>query len=306
MIWGRWEEPNRRVRATDPDGQTLRDWVTSARDNSDAALRDRLERRGYSEIQISEYDFEDWKRRARKAAERVSDQILANKKPLKFSDDVYHDLKQHLFDISNDRCAYCEAKVKHIDNGDVEHFRPKATVREDGAHKGYYWLAYEPANMLPSCTLCNRPPGKHDQFPVESGTRVAGPESPLDGERPLLFNPYHEDPREHLEFLATGDVAGRTTKGELTIKICRLRRLREERREAMETLARNLETRRIANGGKFNVAFMSLLNDLLAGGDEYCNALLDHLARLWDEEEEQVAQTRKARELLKPGQVGLS
>ena len=303
MIWGRWKEPNRQVTALDPDGGTIRKWITYAPDNSDDALLQRLERQGYSRIQISIYDFQKWKNRAREAARRASESILANRKPV-FNPAIYGALKQHLFDLSGGRCAYCEAVVKHVDYGDVEHYRPKAAVRDDPRHTGYYWLAYEPTNLLPSCGLCNKPPGKQDQFPVCAGTRVSVPGSPIENEQPLLLNPYMSDPRDHLRFLMTGDVEGKTEEGKQTIAICRLRRPREQRRKAMDTLEKNLEVRRAANGGHFDAAIQSLLEDLLKGQDEYCNALLDHLLYLIDEEGERLARARKiAQGALNPGAI---
>jgi hypothetical protein len=292
LIWGRWEEPNRRVKAIDPDGQTSRRWITSAPGNSDAALRERLERKGYSDIQISHYDFQEWKETAQLGLQKAIDAIQAKIKP-DFDEDIYGALKQHLFDLSDGRCAYCEAKVQHVDYGDVEHYRPKKGVTEDPAHPGYYWLAYEPANLLPSCGLCNKAPGKLNQFPVVVGTRVADHTARLEGERPLLINPYQEDPLRHLHFFPTGDVDGKSEQGRRTIAICRLHRLSEERRGHMERLATDLQIRRIAKGD-FESACQSLLEDLLAGHHEYCNALLDHLLYLIDEEEKRVARVRKA------------
>jgi 5-methylcytosine-specific restriction endonuclease McrA len=49
-------------------------------------------------------------------------------------------------------CAYCLVERPL----DVEHFRPKSH---------YWWLAYEPANLLLGCTACNRD-RKVNQFPL--------------------------------------------------------------------------------------------------------------------------------------------
>jgi hypothetical protein len=55
-----------------------------------------------------------------------------------------------------DKCAYCESKITPGFAWEVEHFRPKKSVAERPDHPGYYWLAYEWTNLLPSCTLCNQ------------------------------------------------------------------------------------------------------------------------------------------------------
>ena len=291
MIWGRWEEPNRRVRATDPNGVTRRGWLTFAPEGSEEALRERFESKGYTNVEISPYDFQEWKGLAERAAGKVADAVEANQRPLPFRSAVWGLLKQHLFDLSGGRCAYCEAKVQHVDYGDVEHYRPKSAVKEDPTHPGYYWLAYETTNLLPSCGLCNKAPGKLDQFPVQ-GTRVIAPHLPLQNERPLLFNPYQEDPRAHLRFLANGDVVKRSEQGERMIAICRLRRLREERRELMEKLETDLKVLRIQPSGNLSTAVTSLVERLRNGQEEYCNALFDHLDHLIDEEERQIALAR--------------
>ncbi|MEF9674035.1 hypothetical protein QNM99_25505 [Pseudomonas sp. PCH446] len=39
---------------------------------------------------------------------------------------------------------------------DVEHYRPKGAVSEDASHPGYWWVAMDWDNLLPSCIDCNR------------------------------------------------------------------------------------------------------------------------------------------------------
>lgn len=91
-----------------------------------------------------------------------------------------------------------------VTRGDVEHFRPKSKVDEDPHHPGYYWLAYDEKNLLPSCELCNRPRGKLTHFPVH-GQRARDSEE-IGSEQPLLLNPYNRqiDPFKHLTFDALG------------------------------------------------------------------------------------------------------
>lgn len=279
MIWGGWKEPNRQVRVTDTKGRR-RHWITFVPDGSDVALHKRLEDLKYRDIKISAYDFQQWKDDAQRAERHVIDEIRVGRKP-EFDDHLYGLLKQHLFDLSNNRCAYCEAKLKHVDNGAVEHYRPKASVREDPAHSGYYWLAYDPTNLLPSCGLCNTS-GKHTQFPV-AGSRATSPQASLEDERPLLINPYKEDPLDHLKFLSTGDIVDKTERGKKTIEICLLERLREFRREAMERLATKLNILIIKHDGNLEKAYSAVIEDLSRGQDEYCNALMDHLEYLADE-----------------------
>ncbi len=89
------------------------------------------------------------------------------------------------------KCAYCEGALELID-GDVDHFRPKGAVSDqhgkpitiDGdefrEHQGYYWLAYDWRNLLPSCKTCNQI-YKGSQFPVEGKMRHLPPTCPRNG-----------------------------------------------------------------------------------------------------------------------------
>jgi 5-methylcytosine-specific restriction endonuclease McrA len=87
-----------------------------------------------------------------------------------------------------DECAYCESRYAGTQPMDVEHFRPKGKVLEDDGTevRGYYWLASEWANLLPSCIDCNRERrqwladlgavrsvGKGERFPLVKGSRRA-------------------------------------------------------------------------------------------------------------------------------------
>jgi uncharacterized protein (TIGR02646 family) len=98
------------------------------------------------------------------------------------------------------RCAYCETLIDQASYGDVEHFRPKAAYTTRWAptmfRPAYHALAYDPQNLYYSCQLCNQAYKKND-FEV-IGQRY--PEIPLAQERPLLINPYTEDPRQLIRF----------------------------------------------------------------------------------------------------------
>lgn len=122
------------------------------------------------------------------------------------------------------KCAYCESLIVADQTGDVEHFRPiNAVTDADNSpimvdtpngpkpHPGYYWVAYDWHNLLPSCIACNRPQksnnegkliGKWNRFPVKD-FRAVNPGEEI-REEPLLINPIHENPEDHLEIDETG------------------------------------------------------------------------------------------------------
>lgn len=91
-------------------------------------------------------------------------------------------------------CMYCE-----YDHGStIDHFCPM----ERDPTRAFTW-----ENQLWSCATCNST-FKGTQFPLDQNGA------------PLLINPTRDDPREHLAFLPrSGKLAGRTPKGDKTIKI---------------------------------------------------------------------------------------
>ena len=79
------------------------------------------------------------------------------------NDNIYGALsvRRVLEKLFEQKCAYCETKIGVNADWDVEHYRPKGRVTENTAHPGYYWLAYDWDNLLPSCAFCNQ--GRRDR-----------------------------------------------------------------------------------------------------------------------------------------------
>jgi uncharacterized protein (TIGR02646 family) len=115
----------------------------------------------------------------------------------------------------NGKCAYCETNYAAAQPADVEHFRPKGGVTTVGSKPdppGYWWLASEWLNLLPSCIDCNRPrgqdfpagipktAGKANRFPLGSAFRASAPGQEKQ-ERRLLLHPYFDRPEKHLRFV---------------------------------------------------------------------------------------------------------
>lgn len=225
MIWAKWREPNFRFHAVDMDGHTEQHFCHA---ESDEELRTRLITKYHLRVQhIEPYDFSEWKVRAKLATQQAIADHEANRRPIKFKDGIWRELKWHLFELFYGKCAYCESMPRAVSAGDVEHYRPKAKVKEDPSHPGYYWLAYDVSNLLPACELCNRNPAKMIHFPIQ-GVYARDHRQPLDSEDPLLLNPYNRivDPFEHLEFLENGEVIARenSSYGNTSRTIYRLNR----------------------------------------------------------------------------------
>lgn len=143
-------------------------------------------------------------------------------------------VKDELSRIFHGKCAYCESYYSKTQPVDVEHFRPKNDVRYAGGHGGYWWLAMEWDNLLPSCIYCNRVnghafqidpadtqklsrlihkkykqtnAGKGNFFPIlnepnraifDWDREVGGPLGP---EGALLLHPVFDAPSDHLEYM---------------------------------------------------------------------------------------------------------
>lgn len=166
--------------------------------------------------------------------------------------DLYKRRKEFFFGEDSQfygKCAYCECYLKGFQHGDVEHFRPKGGVTDELdrviAHPGYYWLAYDWRNLLPSCISCNQATsvnnkkiGKHNRFPV-IGSHAQN-QAEIVNEQPLLINPASEndddDPAKHLGIdLTTGLMIPLTERGRMCIEIFGLNvrdRLVEQRHSA--------------------------------------------------------------------------
>lgn len=188
-------------------------------------------------------DFWDkWLRRADAATQRIIE-CQKNGTTIEFEEKIWKDLEDWLtLNVFFGFCAYCESAVVGVAPPDAEHYRPKKMVRvrlTGHTHPGYFWLAYNWKNILPSCLECNRGRGKGNFFPVERVHIVtysdkSNPDDLDQREGPLLLHPYRDKPREHLAFGVAGLVSGLTPKGKESVTTYGLNRegLQDQRAEA--------------------------------------------------------------------------
>ena len=168
------------------------------------------------------------------------------------------DVKNALLQLTSAKCAYCESKMLGVGAREVEHYRPKGGVDGESGWAGYWWLAYEWSNLLPTCRDCNKSLrqhivtssmteiqvlalfakknsisyGKANQFKL-LGTRAFTENCDTDLEDPLLIDPCKKDPAEHLIWDFSNDLAliqpkslagSPSAYGEYTISTCALNR----------------------------------------------------------------------------------
>jgi hypothetical protein len=244
--------------------------------------------------------WEAWLKRAEAATKKAVEgfeQWLENGSTdpfqFKFNSEVWKDLKDWLLENTfHQKCAYCERAISGY-YGDAEHYRPKGAVKYrtgagtletptckildptqgrmvDRPHPGYFWLAYDWHNLLPSCVYCNSGQGKNERFDADNYIVMVSlsqadldaiPESQrprqsnkwpdyyyltsafLDAqENPLLLNPLNapegREPCKHLRFGVRGTITeiDGSNLGRTTIETFRLdsEKLREARQKAQE------------------------------------------------------------------------
>ncbi len=122
-------------------------------------------------------------------------------------------IKQYLEGMSNRKCWYTESKNPGFPN-EVEHFRPKAKVYENGTLKHWYWfLAFNPYNYRLSSQFPNRlnvnpilgaTGGKGDKFPLIASSQYATCFNDIRNEIPMLLDPCNRDDVELLVFHPDG------------------------------------------------------------------------------------------------------
>lgn len=150
-------------------------------------------------------------------------------------------VKQALIAAQHGKCCFCERKIGA--EGDVEHFRPKASVCQGGGfpleRPGYYWLAYEWDNLLLACPICNQR-FKKSTFPLaDSAKRARNHHGDLTQEKPLFINPAEEDPtrdiafRQEVAYAISGNRRAKETIRELGLN---RENLSEERRDHLDRL----------------------------------------------------------------------
>lgn len=160
------------------------------------------------------------------------EKIAAGEKLKAFSFARYKEtsVKNALEKLFYGKCAYCESFYAGLQPVDVEHYRPKGEVEGVFGHPGYWWLAMEWSNLLPSCIDCNRRrnqktpkpgedrmvalradgdfdrsrsilSGKQSAFPLMEGSaHAAQPDEDVEAEKRLLLDPTRDDPDRHLVF----------------------------------------------------------------------------------------------------------
>jgi len=197
------------------------------------------------------------------------------------------------------KCAYCESIIAN-QFPDMEHYRPKKRVKNFDRiidHPGYYWLAYDWKNLLPSCQICNRrklwrresgesATGKANLFPLkDESKRAMSHHDDINLEEPLIINPMNENPEQYFKInTVDGQMSSEFENGQATIKIFGL----NERDNVLENRKNTITLTR------------TWLSDLFkALEDESINEILTLLNKIKERVEGQKGYSFASRSLLK-------
>lgn len=171
-----------------------------------------------------------------------------------FNSNVYGNTnwKKQLLEDQHNKCCFCESYILHVSPGDVEHFRPKGGYKQSRSEPmkkpGYYWLAYKWDNLLIACESCNRSK-KGNLFPLLNPDKRATKKSDyMEDEKPLLINPWNENPENFVEFNLEVPIGiDSEERGDKTIKLLKLDEnehlatMRRDKLSSIETLIKLIE-----------------------------------------------------------------
>jgi hypothetical protein len=244
--------------------------------------------------------WRNWAEAAEQATRAAYEDVQQGRSP-RFVPDIWSTLKKWLFEhVFAGKCAYCEGSVTPQSFGDAEHWRPKRgvsvqqggrrqeVIRSGEPHPGYWWLAYEPSNLLPACQRCNSGEGKQTQFPVAKQHAFKPQEArtpdELDAwEGPLLLHPFRgPDPGAHLAFDEFGQIRPRdgSPLGKTSIEVFDLARgaLNEDRLARLQEASSGLRDV-LGKVAYLGMTFDEAANLWIRPGAPYASAVRQHFER---------------------------
>lgn len=137
---------------------------------------------------------------------KYKNDIDTGAKKFKFDNKLYAHpkIKTALINLQSGKCCFCESKVLHVSDGDIEHFRPKAAYKQLNSDKlirpGYFWLTYDWDNLFLACLKCNQR-NKGNMFPlIDDSQRAQYQNFDLQKEEPYFIHPQFDVPEEHIDF----------------------------------------------------------------------------------------------------------
>ncbi len=242
-----------------------------------------------------------WFRKATELTKQIASSRKPNFKP------IWNQIKAVYAGLQSEKCCYCEKKLEHPIDQDVEHFRPKSAVRPWSVSRalskqgvriprsrnhlsepGYTKLAYVPFNLAIACKTCNSS-FKRNYFPIEGERDSVGTSlKRMKAERPYLIYPIgviDSNPEDLITFRGLSPLPGYSTKGHkrrralVTIALLGLddaikrRDLFKERARCLRLLFLELEARAGATRDTVRVKHQEMIDNLTDAGTPHTNCL---------------------------------
>lgn len=157
---------------------------------------------------------------------------------------AHQDIRDALRDETMRKCAYCEARIEHIDYVHIEHILPKARRPE---------LVCKWENLTLACRRCNTSKGEYYEPACE------------------LINPYRDDIHAHLIFAGPFVAHRSADRGRVTISQVDLNRpeLMAQRKEAIENVQRVLDLLATQSEGPVKESLEEELDGLIGSAAEF-------------------------------------
>ncbi|MFJ6015372.1 HNH endonuclease [Streptomyces sp. NPDC092952] len=229
-----------------------------------------------------------WADRAATELEKLQKDAKDADKELSFREMWREDaIRDRMIALIGEKCWYCETRFVRSPYH-VDHYRPKSVIVGEAERRGYWWLAYDPANYRLSCHHCNSGgarygnqsagPGKGARFPLLGQRTSAG--GSLEDELPVLLDPVVVEDAELIGFDGQGHARRRPerpySKDEVAQDLCRVD-------ETIRMLALNsdllIESRSTLIGRVDGLVQLYLASEGHAGAALYARTELDHLTQ---------------------------
>ena len=125
---------------------------------------------------------------------------------------VKSEIKRHYLTQQGFRCCYCnqEYLISHGRFWDVEHVLARST---------HPWFLFEPKNLAVSCIECNQSKSDTGVCTVEAKRKY--PDRP---DRFTIVHPHYDEYSDHIEIVMNRIYFSKTSKGSLTVYLCKLER----------------------------------------------------------------------------------
>lgn len=227
-------------------------------------------------------------RRLQDAADRhAQDQSAKGEVQIKFRKHVYgcNEVRSALDQLQSGTCIYCEANLRPVTDGHVDHYRPKGGYTAGRTSKlvqpGYFLHAYKWENLVLSCPNCNDG-FKKNHFPLADESSRNTSTVDVSSEDPLFIDAFRDEPRDHIRFRSDVPFAvGGSLRGNTTIDLIGLDRqdLNDARRKKLKLLfVLKLALQAHPPGSKHHAKIKETHDAIVSPSGEFASCIFDYIS----------------------------